>query len=242
MQTQASWKSLWGTCCPALRAIQVIGRQLWSEFEFQENPCTCSAAAFGQVLWNAARAMGQSWRRGIMGRTTMDSRVSPTSADLQMPSLMDSDQENTLYGVNTSLRELQHYFFALLLFLAKFRCCGHMSLPASSGAVNVGKRTSSSWCWALLRFQHWIRVLPAPLGLMCKAGTGMSLLHQFCARKQYTVFQSYHLFIMVATEGVNLAGSRLPWDEWSLLEPLYCLQSRAFCPARGGPGLSPNST
>lgn len=56
----------------------------------------------------------------------MDSTVSPASADLQMPSLMDSDQENTLCGcVNASLREPQHYFFALLLFLAKFRCCIH---------------------------------------------------------------------------------------------------------------------
>lgn len=65
-----------------------------------------------------------------MGRTSMDSIVSPASADLQMPSLMDWDQENTLYGsVNVSLRESQHYCFALLLFLAKFRYCIHMSLP-----------------------------------------------------------------------------------------------------------------
>lgn len=65
-----------------------------------------------------------------MGRTSMDSTVSPASADLQMPSLRDFDQENTLCGsANASLREPQHYFFALLLFLAKFRYCVHMSLP-----------------------------------------------------------------------------------------------------------------
>lgn len=51
-----------------------------------------------------------------MGRTSMDSTVSPASADLQMPSLTDFFfQENTLYGsVNASRREPQHYFFIVI--------------------------------------------------------------------------------------------------------------------------------
>lgn len=64
-----------------------------------------------------------------MGRANMDSTVSPTSADLQMSSLTDRDQAKTLYGsANSSLRETRHYFFVLLLFLTKFRCCIHMPL------------------------------------------------------------------------------------------------------------------
>lgn len=64
---------------------------------------------------------------GTMG--CIDSTASPTSADLQMSSLMDCDQANTLYGsVHSSLRETRHYFFVLSLFLAKFRCCIHMPL------------------------------------------------------------------------------------------------------------------
>lgn len=43
---------------------------------------------------------------GTMGRASMDSTASPTSADLQMSSLMDCDQANTLYSyINSSLRE-----------------------------------------------------------------------------------------------------------------------------------------
>lgn len=77
---------------------------------------------------------------GIMRRTSMDSIVSPASADLQMPSLMDWDQEITLYGsVNVSLRESQHYCFALLLFLAKFRYCIHMSLPGFFWCCGLGE-------------------------------------------------------------------------------------------------------
>lgn len=64
-----------------------------------------------------------------MGRVSMDSTVSPTSADLQMSSIMDRDQADTLYGsVKSSLREKRHYYFALPLFLAKFSCCMHMHL------------------------------------------------------------------------------------------------------------------
>lgn len=49
---------------------------------------------------------------GTIGRASMDSTVSPTLADLQMFSLMDYDQANTLYGsINSPLRETRLFLY-----------------------------------------------------------------------------------------------------------------------------------
>lgn len=196
MQAQDSWKTLWRTCCPALRAIQVIGRQLWSELEFQENPWSCSAATFKQMLWNAAWAPGQSWR-GIVGRTSMDSTVSAPSADPQMPSLTDFDQENTLCGsVNASLRELQHYFFALLLFLAKFRC--YTSLPGCFWCCQLWEEDIKLLMLGFAEVSTLNKSPPSTIRAGVQGWHWHAPLLQFCAWREYTVFQSYHLFIMTA--------------------------------------------
>lgn len=156
------------------------------------DPWICSAAAFKQVLWNAARATGQPRRRGIMGRTSMDSTVhGSASADPQMPSLMDFDQENTFCcSVNASLREPQHYFFVLLLFLAKLSthvcAClllvlsalgrGHQALDAGVEVLTLNKCPPNT---IRAGVQGWHLHVPAPPVLCIKRIFCFSVLSPF---------------------------------------------------------------
>lgn len=190
------------------------------------------------MVGNAAGAPTGHAGESTVGRACMDSTVSPTSADLQMSSLMDRDRANT---INSSMRETWHYLFVLSLFLAKFRCCIHMPLAGFFCAVEFGKWISRSSCCTLLRSEHWIRVLPVPVGLVCEDGTCTSVLHQLCAWREYTISHSYHFLSWLhLSELLHRQRAHMRWvnSTWGQWEPFYWLQSRAFRTACS----SPNST
>lgn len=149
----------------------------------------------------SSRCFGmQPWRRGIMGRTSIDSTVSPTSADQQIPSLMDFDQENILCGsVNVSLRELQHNFCILLLFLTKFMCYIHMSVPGFFWCCQLWEEDIKL---LMLGFAEVLTLNKSPPSTN-RAGVQGWYWH-VPAPPVLCIFQSYRLFIMVATEGVTL--------------------------------------
>lgn len=81
-----------------------------------------------QLLPSSWQGMQPGAQTGCAGgdtvrRASTDSMVSPTSAHLQMSSLMDREQANALYGsINSCLRETWYYIFVLSFFLLHQFC------------------------------------------------------------------------------------------------------------------------
>lgn len=198
MEDLISWKTLWGTCWPACRAVQT-----WISMHSSGTVLRCFQAVGGEC------SQGHSHAGGTMGRANTDSTVFYLGRSTNVL-FYGSWQSKTLYGsLNSSLRETQHYFFVLSLFSHKFRCWIHITLA------------SFFWgCGIQLLVLGSAEVLPVLLGLMCKARTGMSLLHQFCVWREYMWHQFHHVLSWLQLS--YLIDYMLTWGESTLLEISGC--------------------
>ena len=203
--------------------------------------CSCFQAAGGECSQGHQLFVQEEAPWGRSAWT-----VSPASADLQMTSLMDHDQPNTLCGfINSSLREIRHYFFVLSLFLAKFRCCVH--IPLASCFWCCGTWEEDIQLLVLGSAEVW--TLNEGLPSTGKAGVWGSHSHvpaqSVLCVKRSTVFQSYcfaswlRLSELPYRLHAHMRWVSSPWGQWELF---YWLQSRAFGTACDELGLSPKST